>query len=207
MNNETLKEKRRNRNKEEIVNYAEKVFFRKGYNEATMEEIAEEAGYTKKTLYNYFRSKEEIYGCIAERGYDILAKMSLDTLKKYEGCSEIEKIKKLAYVFLEYQSNYSGYYTATFEYTGKPLISEEKEQSSLLILKECVNKAIENGEIIYDDATTLTLFFWSALVGIVNTFIKKREYIEEYINKNVDDIIEEGINLIIKSVERKDDKL
>ncbi len=129
MNNETLKEKRRNRNKEEIVNYAEKVFFRKGYNEATMEEIAEEAGYTKKTLYNYFRSKEEIYGCIAERGYDILAKMSLDTLKKYEGCSEIEKIKKLAYVFLEYQSNYSGYYTATFEYTGKPLISEEKEQS------------------------------------------------------------------------------
>jgi TetR/AcrR family transcriptional repressor of mexJK operon len=40
---------------------ASRVFLAKGYDAATMEQVAEEAGVTKKTLYNHFRGKDELF--------------------------------------------------------------------------------------------------------------------------------------------------
>ena len=44
-----------------ILEAAEKVFTRSGYNQARVEDIAEEAELAKGTLYYYFKSKDEIY--------------------------------------------------------------------------------------------------------------------------------------------------
>jgi AcrR family transcriptional regulator len=45
----------------EILLAARKVFAQRGYENATLEEIAEQAEFAKGTLYNYFQSKEEIF--------------------------------------------------------------------------------------------------------------------------------------------------
>jgi TetR/AcrR family fatty acid metabolism transcriptional regulator len=46
---------------EKILRAAEKVFFRKGFFSARMEDIAEEASVAKGTLYLYFKDKTSIY--------------------------------------------------------------------------------------------------------------------------------------------------
>jgi len=61
MENVNPKDKRRNINKTDIIDAAERLFFSKGYNNSTMDEVAKESGFTKRTLYSYFTSKEEIY--------------------------------------------------------------------------------------------------------------------------------------------------
>lgn len=45
----------------EILEAARKVFARKGFEEATMDEIAAAAGLAKGTLYLYFKSKRDVY--------------------------------------------------------------------------------------------------------------------------------------------------
>lgn len=40
---------------------ASRVFLARGYDAATMEQVAEEAGVTKKTLYNHFGGKDELF--------------------------------------------------------------------------------------------------------------------------------------------------
>ena len=45
----------------EIVGVARKVFARKGFHDATVDEIAETAGLAKGTVYVYFRSKRSLY--------------------------------------------------------------------------------------------------------------------------------------------------
>src|ERR1700687_2633793 len=45
----------------EILEAAKQVFARKGFHDATMDDVAEEAGVAKGTLYLYFRSKREIF--------------------------------------------------------------------------------------------------------------------------------------------------
>jgi AcrR family transcriptional regulator len=62
---------RRAREKKErraaIVDAAERVFFRKGFEAATMDEVATEAELSKGTLYLYFKSKDELFIALSSR--------------------------------------------------------------------------------------------------------------------------------------------
>jgi AcrR family transcriptional regulator len=53
--------------KSQILNAAEGVFTKKGFDEARMDDIAEETGLSKGTLYNYFKSKEDLVIAILDR--------------------------------------------------------------------------------------------------------------------------------------------
>lgn len=58
---------RTNESKEKILATAQQVFARKGFESATVDEIAEEAGVAKGTVYYSFTSKSELYaGVIAD---------------------------------------------------------------------------------------------------------------------------------------------
>ena len=45
---------------EQIIAAARRLFNRYGFKKVSMDEIAREAGVTKKTIYMYFSSKEEL---------------------------------------------------------------------------------------------------------------------------------------------------
>lgn len=51
----------------QIINAAEGVFSKKGFAEARMDDIAEETGLSKGTLYNYFKSKDDLIIAILDR--------------------------------------------------------------------------------------------------------------------------------------------
>jgi AcrR family transcriptional regulator len=53
--------------REGILDAAMVVFARKGYQAATMHQIAEEAGYTAPSLYNYFPGKQQIFEALVDR--------------------------------------------------------------------------------------------------------------------------------------------
>ena len=52
---------------ERILEVAGHVFAARGYRDASMDEIAEESGFSKPLLYAYFESKEGLYGAYFER--------------------------------------------------------------------------------------------------------------------------------------------
>ena len=57
---------------ERILTGALEVFKTRGLENATMEEIAEESGFGKSTLYYYFQSKEDVFSAILENGWHML---------------------------------------------------------------------------------------------------------------------------------------
>jgi AcrR family transcriptional regulator len=54
------------RTREQVVAGAAKVFARRGYHRATMDEIASEAGYTIGAIYSNFAGKEELFLALAD---------------------------------------------------------------------------------------------------------------------------------------------
>lgn len=70
--------------KNQILDAAMVVFARSGFHEARMDDIVQEAGLSKGTLYWYFKSKEEIITAISQRLFatDI---QSVEDLLKAEG--------------------------------------------------------------------------------------------------------------------------
>jgi AcrR family transcriptional regulator len=76
-----------------ILQAAEKVFVQKGYRLATVDDIAEEAQFSKATLYRYFKSKSDVFFEIISSSF----KESYDGIKKIQSkeLSSEKKIKEL----------------------------------------------------------------------------------------------------------------
>ncbi|HTO07286.1 MAG TPA: helix-turn-helix domain-containing protein [Myxococcota bacterium] len=56
----------------EIVRAARRVIGESGFDDASMERIASEAGISKGTIYLYFRNKEDLLANVAQLGYEEL---------------------------------------------------------------------------------------------------------------------------------------
>jgi len=91
------RKERREREKElrrkQIQEAAQRVFMRKGFNLATMEDIAEEAELSTGAIYSYFKGKEELFSSLAlmqlnylfERAKTIYTNKKLSHEKKLKG--------------------------------------------------------------------------------------------------------------------------
>ena len=55
-----------------ILNAAEEVFFEKGFESATMDEVAERAELSKGLLYVYYGNKDDLAHAVAHRGLSII---------------------------------------------------------------------------------------------------------------------------------------
>jgi len=79
--------------KNQIINAAEGVFTKKGFEDARMDDIAEETGLSKGTLYLYFKSKDDLIIAILDRMFQREFRQ-LKTLQQDE-VSATEAIGKL----------------------------------------------------------------------------------------------------------------
>ena len=94
----TIKE-RRHREKEmrrlQIMDAAKKVFSSKGFCDATVEEIAQEAELSPATLYLYFKNKDELHAVLHIKILKVLIE-KIENIYHQTELSPEEKIKALA---------------------------------------------------------------------------------------------------------------
>lgn len=70
-----------------IIDAARSVFARKGFANGIIDEIANEAGIAKGTVYLYFRSKKQIYKAVLDHDMEFLKK---STLERIDAASNLE---------------------------------------------------------------------------------------------------------------------
>lgn len=97
------KDKRRN----EIINAAETLFFSKGYENVSLDEIARKVDLGRSTLYLYFENKEELFFAIVLRGTAIL--YSLIEEKTHKAETGIKKLAAFRKAYYEFAKKYPDY--------------------------------------------------------------------------------------------------
>jgi AcrR family transcriptional regulator len=65
----TTRAERKAQTKQELVEAARVVFVRRGFHAASLEEIADEAGYTKGAVYSNFEGKDDLFLAVLEEHY------------------------------------------------------------------------------------------------------------------------------------------
>ncbi|HEX9615643.1 MAG TPA: TetR/AcrR family transcriptional regulator [Bacteroidota bacterium] len=101
------KEREKEQRREEILNAAQAVFFEKGLQNSTMDEIAVQAELSKGTIYLYYGSKEDLYLAVMLRGFDALHQAILETIET--SSNSLEAMRRMGttyYDFYEKQRNY-----------------------------------------------------------------------------------------------------
>jgi AcrR family transcriptional regulator len=207
------KEKEKLIRKNDIICAAEKIFIEKGFESTTMDDIAKEAEFTKKTLYSYFKSKEELYYETMLKGFKIINSMWDEKLIKISKKTESEKIKAIGMIFIDFRYQHPGYFKAIMDYQNKEydfdvdnkgtIIEQcyEEGQYSLEIIKKCVIKGIETGEFSSEIDPVITVFtLWSYIMGLIGLIDKKEKYINNYYNKTTSEIVEGSFEIIINSI-------
>ena len=98
---DTVKLSRKERDKigrkKDILEAAKRVFALKGFEKATLDEIAVESEYGKGTLYNYFKNKEDLFISLMRYELDKMNDILGNSLSKYNDSREqLKEVVKAA---------------------------------------------------------------------------------------------------------------
>jgi len=86
--------------RDQVLDAAERVFARKGFHEATMQEIAREAEYATGTLYTMFDSKDALFAAVVERRLPQIAGHLRDGMMV--GTSPRQRVERLVGAFFDF---------------------------------------------------------------------------------------------------------
>jgi AcrR family transcriptional regulator len=86
-----LRERKKQATRRLISNVATGLFIERGFEEVTVAEIAEAAGVSKMTVFNYFPRKEDLF---LDRHADRLAELTTVLRSRAEGVSAVEALRR-----------------------------------------------------------------------------------------------------------------
>ncbi len=110
MSNAGRRELEKEQRRRDILNAAEKLFFSKGYDNVSLNEIAKEVQLGRSTLYLYFENKEELFFAIVLRGAQILNKLVLKESEKAK--TSYEKLAAFRDAYYKFSKGYPDYLKA-----------------------------------------------------------------------------------------------
>jgi AcrR family transcriptional regulator len=206
-------EKEREFKKKDIIDAAEKVFFAKGFNNATMDDVAREAEFSKRTVYVYFRSKDQLYFEIMFRGFRLLNGLYEKAVETAPDVAGMEKLKLIGRTFIHFNECFPQHFKAIMDYENKemdfdtrdPYIKEcyEEGEKLLAAMKTSLKEAIEMGEARAEiDVVNASLFMWSSIMGVLSLTKGKEKYLMKYHGRKSEELLDEALKFIIRSIEK-----
>ena len=160
MVSERQQEERKLRRKR-ILDGALEVFHKSGIEGSTMDEIANQAGFGKATLYYYFSSKEEVFCAIMEKGWKPLWEDLEDTIHSEDSSNNelfIDALCKVSNIILKDKNLYQFLFTAPKAITNMPenLQTWRVYQNRLYgSLRELLEEGISNNQFPNTDSEIL----------------------------------------------------
>ena len=201
------KEREKELRSESIIDAAERIFFNKGFEHATMNDVAEEAELSKGALYLYFHSKNELCMAILQRSLHILKEI-FEILQNDNNYSGIEKISKLAELFIAFAKEHPNHYNSLLSYrehrencpaSGKIIKNTIKENRKInKIISDIIKMGQADGTIKKDiDPEKLSLAIWGNFTGIMPSSILSEKSITDF---SPEDIIDYHFELLLNAI-------
>jgi AcrR family transcriptional regulator len=205
---------RREREKEQrrldIIEAAEKLFLSQGFENTTMEQIANQAEYSKGTLYNYYSSKDDLYIAIGSKAYELILKYTKEFTEKEK--AGMEQLMAVGYAYYEFTKEHPNYASIFHDIAlkipdiaskPKSKLSEiEKEYLNLSntyrdIFVKILNEAIQNKAIRADKNPFMIGYVLSTLTrGLVEDLLQSKHVVKKRLNLAPDDVIDFAFEII-----------
>lgn len=211
------KEREKERRRKAILKAAEKVFFSKGVEQATMDEVAAAAELSKGTLYLYFKNKVDLLHAVISKALDILY-AKFETAAK-EGKKGIDKIHAIGKAYLEFYREETRYYHLLLHQEQKediekeqddvqqdPYVQECKEKGDKIfaLMREAVEDGIKDGSIRPDlDPMKVAIVLWGHASGMMHIVANKGKVLEQMSGINSEELIQYSFQLMRTYMENK----
>jgi len=209
MGTKERKERERAARRNDILDAAKIVFFDKGFNGTTMDQIAEVAELSKGSLYLHFQSKEELYVSILLEGLDLLNEKFKEAVSGIKGWeNKLRRIGQAYYSFYKENNSYFRilfflYHSEIANHVSDELYQRcfEKGLSCLNYLNQALREGMDAGKIELQDPMGLSFILWGAFNGIF--FLSEEEDHKRLMPSSMDHLIRLSIDLMINGLKRR----
>ena len=202
------KEREKQQRKEEIIRAAELVFFSKGFEQSTMDDIAERAELSKGTLYLYFNSKEDLHMAVARKAILMLREVTLKATEE-EG-NAVEKLQRMGWACVEFSKSHPDEMKSilTLEGLEPGSISYSTSDVQNLIYNEStvgtVIKVVEQGvaeKLIRSDIPVLLVAhtLWMSVLSVIR-FVSLEEELVEMLDLSPTQIFKSHFELVLNGI-------
>ncbi|MBU2552050.1 MAG: TetR/AcrR family transcriptional regulator [Proteobacteria bacterium] len=187
MGSKERRAREKNKRIAQIQKAARTVFLKKGYQNATMEEIATRAEVSKGTVYFYFKSKDELYVSLMiphiEKLRDLLEVFERRLIEEETG-PDFDLIAEVYHIFVQtYEFDPEGVHIyQIFQlndlFPVMPQATKDRVvalgQANFTMLRRMIEFCIERG--LLRDVAPLPLvdFLWGAFLGVIQLQKSKR---------------------------------
>ncbi len=158
-----------------MLEAARELFFDKGYGGTTMEMVSRSAGFSKRTVYLYFKNKDDLFLAVASQGLDrlqaALEAVDVDALG-YE-----EAVETIMEEYIRFASDDPEYFRFIFHDATQSMIANasepvrermaQQERACLRVPERVVDKGIAEGIVPVVDPQEAAIVFWGTVTGII----------------------------------------
>lgn len=205
------RERERLMKEDEIISAAEKIFIRMGFENASMDEIATEAEFTRKTVYQHFSNKEVLYIAVVVRGFKrLLAGIQRE---EQEGSNGFERLRRMGLAYYKFYSQYPD----TFRLMNLVGRVKSKEQdaenyqefnqvnSSISAeISKVINEGKADGSVRSNLDTGMATYAAQFLMtGFFSQLSSSGSVFTEHFSINLNDFIDFSLNLIFDTFRNK----
>jgi len=192
------KEREKLQRKQEIITAAEKIFFSKGFINATMDDIASQAELSKGTIYFYFKNKEELFNVFVHQAISKLYDLFVEYSSKQN--SGILKVKAIGEAYIKFYFDYPNYYQAimydesqvTHEFALSNLDDEVTtiKMATNQFFIDTIQEGINDGSINKNlDPLKTSLILWGETLGVLQLVTLKSALLEKKMNLSSEKLI------------------
>ncbi|SDS45360.1 transcriptional regulator, TetR family [Halopseudomonas xinjiangensis] len=174
-------DERREREKQErrvsILDAAEQVFFTKGYDKCSMDEIARTAQLSRALLYVYFKDKSAMMRGIMLRAVECLRDRFARAISEAE--LGLDQVGKFGQAYYDFSREESHYFDVLTQINTFPHLSEDDEHSEALrccaedvmgLMVEALQRGVADGSLSRDrvrDPMMTAFYLRGALHGVI----------------------------------------
>jgi AcrR family transcriptional regulator len=159
-----------------LVEAARELFFTRGYDATRMIDVARGAGFSKRTVYLEFESKDELFATICEEGVSILSGWLVESLDPKK--STVEVLQRLGQAYLRFYREHHEYFKMLFLRANDDILSnvpEEQiarirdlERAGIDAIAQTIQRAKEDGLVRSDiDPHKQAVVGWCSLTGVL----------------------------------------
>jgi AcrR family transcriptional regulator len=202
------KEREKQQRREEIIRAAEEVFFSSGFDEATMDDIAERAELSKGTLYLYFKSKEDLHTEVAHKATAMLSQAMVG-IDKIKG-NAIDKLVSMGRATIQFSQRFPNHMKSIIFLEGFELqqVSFSASEFRDVIYKESpvgmVVKIIEQGvteKVIRSDIPPpiIAHTLWMQMISVMR-FVDNRSAMFKMLELSPAALYESHFEIVINGI-------
>lgn len=198
--------------KDDIIDAMEAVLQTKSYERVTVDEVAQAAEYSKKTVYAYFRSKDEIYLALLGRKFDLLYETLAAAAAGRRGTQKLAVLARAYYGFARVQPacmqdmiDFDETKFAADAGLADVMAHFRCETAkSFRLLEEAVREAEADGaRIAGADAAGTAVWLWAGINGFLSLAGKKGAFVKGCCGQTADELFEAGLARVAALLEKR----